>query len=450
MSDVLIFEEHSSSLPVFWRLGPGRRTLVCLDAHLDLQAISSTRLGLLQRCQSVDEVMALEKPHHVLPDKGYAYSLEDWLYPAHRLHLFDKLVWVAPPHVRVDASAEVLMHLEQMDGVTPDELASFAELPGGGFRGVLAGVPITVCNHRQLHSLALTGPVLLDIDTDYFVEVPGDQVWVDPREVLDTVRAALPTPAIVTIARSSGSGFLPLRHRYLADYVAALCGAQNLDTTHYQRLFELETHEPDRDARAAGFAQEARQFPQCAATRHLWSLALSDTVEASLRQAEAESLDAAYRPDVLSRACAYTQRRIAPTAQDCLALVRDLDGMPASTSLQACAHAAVGKVLCAAGMVDAAIEQHARCSALGGPHPGLCLDIGRALIARGRTREAHGFLHVALDDDVSRNSSRVYLAELHARAGRLEAARDLIAAAHASAPAWRDVASMFGRLAQGR
>ena len=446
MQSARIFEEHSSVLPEFWGLGRGERTLVCLDAHLDLQAISAPLLALLQRCESVAEVKALEKPHHLMPDRGYAYSLEDWLFPAHRLGLFHHLVWVAPPHVRVELSAAVVAHLEQMDGVMPSELASFRPLPGGGFRGTLAGVPITLCSHAQLAALELSGPVLLDIDTDYFVEVPGDRAWIDPAEVLQTVRAALPEPELVTISRSEGSGFLPLRYRYFADYLSACWEERRADADHYQRLFRLDDPGVDPGTRALGLAQECERFPDCAATWHLRSLADSASTESLAQQDRATRLDAAYRQDSLTRACAYPQRRLPVSADACLTL----QGLLASESLppwrQACAQAAVGHVWCALGLIDAAIACHGQCSAHFGTHPALALEIGKALLARGRAPEAVGFLKAALDDDTSRNSARVYLAELYARAGRNQLALEHAAAAFEAAPAWSQVAWLLARI----
>src|SRR5512138_1826198 len=115
-----LFEEHSSVLAHWWREGCRGRTVVYLDAHLDLQYVNPDRIRALEHCTSADEVAALEKPHDLWPDRRFSYSLEDFLYPASRLGLIRRLVWVAPPHVGAGYSAKAVDQLRQMDGVGAD------------------------------------------------------------------------------------------------------------------------------------------------------------------------------------------------------------------------------------------------------------------------------------------------------------------------------------------
>ena len=77
---VLIFEEHSSVLPEWWHRQVRARTLVCLDAHLDLQYVNRERLGYLEQCTSSEAVVSLKKPHHLFPDRHFSYSIKDFLY----------------------------------------------------------------------------------------------------------------------------------------------------------------------------------------------------------------------------------------------------------------------------------------------------------------------------------------------------------------------------------
>src|SRR5687768_12616645 len=96
---VLTFEEHSSVLAAWWRLPRRPRTLVYFDAHLDLQHLAAPRLRRLEECTTAQEIADLAKPHPLSPGQGYSYGVEDFLYPAHRLGLIERVVWVAPPHV---------------------------------------------------------------------------------------------------------------------------------------------------------------------------------------------------------------------------------------------------------------------------------------------------------------------------------------------------------------
>ena len=88
----LIFEEHSSVLPLWWEGREQARTVIYLDAHLDLQHISTERIARLAGCRTVEQVRSLEKPHFLSRDEGFSYSLEDFLYPASQLGLIERVM----------------------------------------------------------------------------------------------------------------------------------------------------------------------------------------------------------------------------------------------------------------------------------------------------------------------------------------------------------------------
>ena len=66
------------------------KTLVYLDAHLDLQRVNQTRMQRLRSAPSPEAFAALEKPDHLLPDRDYVYGLENFLYPANQLGIVDQ------------------------------------------------------------------------------------------------------------------------------------------------------------------------------------------------------------------------------------------------------------------------------------------------------------------------------------------------------------------------
>jgi Tfp pilus assembly protein PilF len=448
--DLRIFEEHSSVLPQLWDQRSKGRTLIYLDAHLDLQPINSQRLAKLQNCTTMKQLKAQEKPHHLLPDRDYGYSLEDWLFPAHRLEMFQQLIWVAPPHVQVGFTAEVFAHLEQMAGVTVAEIAGFRELPAGAVSGVLGGIPITICNYHQLGELELPENALIDIDTDYFIEIPGDRVWVNPREVFDALDELPLKPELVTLSRSAGSGFLPLRNRYIADYLAALWQRRAADADHYERLFKLDSKlfSGASDGVADALEQESQSHPGCAATWHLRSQ-LDPGSEASLsHQQQAQQLDPAYRETLLTRACAYPNRHLPVDRAAYTEMEHLLATQALSEQQTASAQVALGLILCAAGQINAAIHKYSLCTAHFGSHPFLALEIGKALIATGNASDAGGFLTAALEDDNSRVSAQVYLAQMRRDSGQLEHALELASAVHTAAPAWGEATLLLADIHQ--
>lgn len=448
-----LFEEHSSVLACWWREGCRGRTVVYLDAHLDLQYVNPDRIRALEHCTSADEVAALEKPHDLWPDRQFSYSLEDFLYPASRLGLIKRLVWVAPPHVGAGYSAKAVDQLRQMDGVGADDLMSFRRVDGR-IEGRLLGLDVTLCDLGQLRGMTLPPDSLIDIDVDYFIAVPGDRAWIDPAEVFAVLRRLPQEGNFVTISRSVGSGFTPLKHRFLGDYLAALYEERPEDVEHYAHLFELERRlgDGERESAGQGLAAEAARRPDCPATWHLLALAQRDAAEAARCHGRAAALSAAYRPNVLRAACEVRQRRLPVDRAYVMRLERHLADVPEAEHGLACA--AVGLLWCGFGELGRALDCYRRASASLGSQSELAMQIARLLLRAGKTDEAARFLAAALDDDKARGAAHGYLAQVFRRSGRLQEARIHLEQAHHAAPCWREpleaLVHLYGELGEQR
>jgi tetratricopeptide (TPR) repeat protein len=441
---VLVFEEHSSVLPEWWCRKLRARTVIYLDAHLDLQYVSPERLAALEQCATKEAVKRLEKPHHLVPDRHFSYSLEDFLYPALRLGLIERLVWVAPPHVETGYSREGLERLQQMEGVVMEDLASFARTDGGWIEGRLLGLAITLCSYRQLESMALPADSLVDIDTDYFVAVPGDEPWIDPRDVFDVLRRLPLELELVTVSRSVNSGFMPLRYRFFADYLAALWENRHQDAAHYGRLLRLE-HElqaGEFEGVLTGCERELDGHPGCAATHYLLGRAEQDPERAAEHQRRAEDLCPSYRPNVLRSACEIASRQLPVDASSMLALEERLAEMRDPREL-ALAQVALGLIYCAGGRLTQACSLYEQSAPQLEHHPELALEIGKRLL---QTEHAAPFLGAALLDDKTRAAAHVFLAHFHARRGSLAQAVAQLEAAHEMTPAWPQVLPMLAEL----
>ncbi len=441
----LIFEEHSSVLPHWWSGGARARTVVYLDAHLDLQYVNPDRIRRLEQCNSAQQVAALEKPHDLCPDAEFSYSLENFLYPASRLGLIGRLVWVVPPHVMSDYSDRVVEQLQQMDGVLPEELASFRYVDGR-IDGRLLGLDLTLCDFRQLERLALPADSVIDIDTDYFVRVPGDQLWVDPREVFDALRRLPLADELVTISRSVSSGFTPLRHRYFADYLAALWEQRSDDIDHYARLFHLDRalNAGERGAALRDLGAETERRPQCAATWYLLGLAQADPAATARSHARAAAISSAYAPSVLRSACEIRNRRLPTDLARVMTLARRLAELTGAEQGLACA--AVGLLFCAFGSIERALDCYRRAAATLGSQSELSMGIARLRLRAGKTDEAARYLIIALDDDKARSAAHGYLGQVFRQGGQLEQARVHFEQAHRAAPCWGVPLEMLARL----
>ena len=442
---VLTFEEHSSVLPEWWRRQVRARTLVYLDAHLDLQYIDEERLGYLEQCTTAEAVKALEKPHHLLPDHEFSYSIEDFLYPAHHLGMIERLIWVAPPHVATGYSEAALSQLQQMEGLQLEELTSFKKVSGGWIEGRLLGLDITICSYQQLEMLALPVDSLIDIDTDYFVTVPGDEAWVDPGEVFEALNRLCLKPEFITISRSVSSGFMPLRYHFFADYLAALWEKREQDSAHYQHLFQLDRQLRRGETQAAvtGCQRELERYPQCAASYYLLSLSEHDPDQAEQYQRRAAELCSSYQSNVLRAASEIPNRQLTVDHSTVLALEEQLTETQQGSEEQALLQVALGLIYCAGGQVERACTLYQQCTQQLGQHCELALEIGKLLLQSQQAERAIPFLSTALQDDKTRVAAHVFLAELYGKQGSLEQALQHLETAHEMTPAWGQILSML-------
>lgn len=440
-----LFEEHSSVLGHWWRERVRARTVVYFDAHLDLQFVSPERIGRLERCASAEAFAALEKPHDLCPDGAFAYSLENFLYPAARLGMMKRLIWVAPPHVATGYSQGVLDQLRQMEGVGRADLDSFRPVDGR-IEGRLLGLEIALCNLGGLERVSLPADSLLDVDVDYFVAVPGDRAWIDPREVLGVLRRLRVATDSLTISRSVTSGFTPLRHRFLGDYLAALWEDRPEESEHYSRLFRLERElaAGGRESALQGLAAEAERWPECAATWHLLGLAHADAAQAARCHARAVAIAPAYAPSLLRSACEVRHRRLAADRAFVVRLEPQLAQVPEGE--RGAAFAALGLLWCGFGELARAAECYQRAAALLGSQSDLAMQLAKLYLRAGKTDAAVQLLTAALEDDKARCAAHGYLGHVLLRSGRLAEARSHLEQAHQAAPCWPEPLEALGDL----
>jgi hypothetical protein len=407
-----IFEEHSSALAGWWALGAKPRTVIYLDAHLDLQPLDAAAMARLQACQTSADIAALERPHPLDPSPHPAYGLEDWLYPAHRLGLMSRLVWVVPPHVGIGFDEHALTQLCQTDGVTLDDLRSFHRTAGGWLEGCLLGVPMLICSLAQLPLLDLPPAGLIDIDTDYFDALPEDRPWISPQQVFDALNAAIIQPEHVTISRSVSSGFMPERYRYFADWLAALW-------------------QGDADQAQGHRAHYQAQYTDTA--RHA-------------------SVDLQAKPNVaalLREACAIRHRRLNLDLATLLQLQRQLATLQDTSPPAGWCWAALGLLHARFARLEDAQAAYAHCLASCGEHPELALAIGKQLLKMNRIADAASWFERAMVSPKWRTSALAYLIHVRMRQGDGLQALQLAEQACARAPLWLDAQRGRAQILQG-
>jgi hypothetical protein len=441
MRSSVIFEEHSAVLAHWIARGIRAATVVTLDAHLDLQFIGTARLERLRACGGDAAAVArLGSTQPLSPNRDACYGIEDFLYAAARLGVVRRLVWVAPPHVLREADA-ALDALRQMEGVTPQDIASFRTVPGGWVEGRVLGVPLAAVAWQQLPAVALEGPVVLDIDADYFTQVPQDRVWVDPRPVVQALGRVAGAHSELTISRSVGSGFMPLEHRFIADHLAALWEGRERELEDDRCLLEAAMEPPDSSRRlsilrrcvdAISRKPEQGSFAAC-----LYALAqASPPQERDGLITQAAEFDPHYRPDLLREAGRLWARRPAIDYASVMRLQNREQEWSASADRKAALWVALGLLHATFGKREEAIACAAASRCDGRTHPDLSLQIGLLYIEAGRSNEARPWLEAAAEDDETRVIAWLLLSRCASETGQLERAEAWARLAADAAPAW--------------
>lgn len=267
-------EDHREAY-FFWRdLGFKGATSVHVDAHLDVCAFH-------------------------LP--GYAGIRQpevhcgNYLLPAMAEGIVSTLVWVVPDHLPgSDLLAFVRREVSAWLHPTLSEYHSW-QAREGRVEGRLRGCCFVVCRSDALP--ALEGPVLLDIDVDYYLG-PRDEVWQAPEE-LATHLAAL-RPAALTVAYSVEGGYTPHTLRWLGPRTLEAWGQPPPPELPYrlspldEACFHLQRErypeflaclEQTEDRRAAEYLRAFAHFSQerFEDALHGWSELLADETDEGTR-----------------------------------------------------------------------------------------------------------------------------------------------------------------------
>jgi tetratricopeptide (TPR) repeat protein len=257
-------EDHREAY-FFWRkLGVLEASCVHVDAHLDT-------------CEfQLPGTTGIHRPE---------INCGNYLLQAMAEGIVQTLVWVVPSHLlQPDPLAWVRQEVPAWLHPSLSEYLSWHQV-GSRVEGQLRGCRFIVCRSDQLP--ALEGPVLLDIDVDYFLG-PGDEVWQSPLELAGHLGRL--SPVALTVAYSIEGGYTPLWLRYLGD------------------LTLLAWQQPEEAARAAIKLQEgATDAPGWVRAARLVARARDNFADpAYLRAAESEP---GYHLSALDAACFHLQRK---------------------------------------------------------------------------------------------------------------------------------------------
>ncbi|MDJ0799789.1 MAG: tetratricopeptide repeat protein [Calothrix sp. MO_167.B12] len=447
----IITEEHSSQLHLWHKLGWRHATVIYFDAHLDLQYISQDRINSLLKCQTNEELIQLEKPYHTVPDKGYSYSIEDFLFAAHRLGLIDHVIWVCPtPEKGRQNPMDTIRMLKNMEGFRMEDFTSF-EIVGNTVKSKLLGLDVTICGYQDLADLELTINTKIDIDIDYFIALPQDSPWIDPKEVFKTLQKLPIEYDHVTFTRSVSSGYMPLRYHFIADYMAALWRNDIPLAEHYSRLFALDSKAQQGEVEAARFGclEELTKFPKCAATYYLLSLLLSDGEKAFEYQSNAANLCPSYRPSILRDANAIISRDLKYDKTMLEKLEQQLQDHESDDNERLLTHFTFGLLYSNLGDKESTFKHYQACQEIkAGCYPQLSLALAGMSLNSEDEEQAISLLEKALLDESTKPEAHTLLGSIYLKKSNYDLARKHLSQATEMLPSAKKPLKLLAELYQ--
>lgn len=222
--DVKVMEDHKNALD-HW-IGKGFRdaVLINIDAHDDIQMVSSEKMNKLSDIYrntvrsgvNDNNLMEIES---TLP----LVTNGDFINAAVKLGIIKKVVWIVPSTYRLLQGNRIqLESLLKTYGFSDKDINTF-QVKNGCFRGRAFEVPLDICDVNSLPYL--NEPVLLSIDVDFFPPSVSDYDHNIARSAKHTVNAIFNKEYAIldtVVAYSVNGGFLNTTHRWVGDLTVDL------------------------------------------------------------------------------------------------------------------------------------------------------------------------------------------------------------------------------------
>jgi len=457
MTELVTFEEHSSTLGEWKRRGVSSRTVIYLDAHLDMQHIDDDKIQRLAVAPDMGSFLSLERPIFLDESSHYCYGLENYLYAAVRLGMIDRIVWVYPFEDFVLAN-RILSHVRSFLG--PDKAKLYEKkcrdvvLPG-----VTTGeFDLLVCPLDCLNEVETNTTFLLDIDLDYFVDVSEARILINPLDALTVIKAAGEAAEFTTLSLSITSGFLPRAYLFLADYLQELLGRPALEPIEfYEVLIAADEQKANQDfEQALKLCRTAQRLRPGAGAPYALSAEVhkleGDSGHAAESYRLAHSIDPRFFDSDIERAYSLLNRPVRFCRDEIDALRDKLTHQPTNHDASF-THLTLGLLYLRLGELDSAVVEYNQCVGAGREFPRLSGGIGTLYAKRKDGQNAQHFLSRAINFEPPTYRKARFLhhrSVISFDSGRFEdAKRDLLGAVAVDPTAeesWRYLALSYKKL----
>lgn len=401
MTELVTFQEHSSTLGEWKRRGVSSRTVIYLDAHLDMQHIDDHQIQRLAAAPDLESFLSLERPIFLDESSHYCYSLENYLYAAVRLGMINRIVWVYPFEDFLLAD-RILSQVGSFLG--PDRAKLYEKTCRGmALPGITTGdFDLLVCPVDCLNEVETNTEFLLDIDLDYFVDVSEARILINPLDALMAIRGAGEAAEFATLSLSITSGFLPRVYLFLADYLQELLDRPALEPIEfYELLIAADEQKACEDfEQALKLCRAAQRLRPGAAAPYALSGEILKLVGDCNQAAEsyrlAHSIDPRFFNSDIERAYSLLNRRISFGRDEIDALRDKLTRQPTNHDASL-THLTLGLLYLRLGELDSAVAEYNRCVSAGREFPRLSGGIGALYAKRKDGQNAQYFLSRAID-----------------------------------------------------
>ena len=240
---ILLIEDHHEAYLAWRERHFKKMTLIHMDAHIDFafQEVKDVPL-IFREAKSLSELKSqLEKAvlfRRKQFDMEKLTHIGNYIYPAMRDGIVAEFCWVIPGDIGefekcLTIVKRMLKDLWRDDPYPPDVPPLIRR---GFIKSRLYGRPLTISVLETLPRIK--GPVLLDIDTDFFVidslrraestvHIGRRRPWIGIEEFIEIVRGKIARRRLTTIAYSVNGGFTPMTYKTLGDRLAKGLGVRD-------------------------------------------------------------------------------------------------------------------------------------------------------------------------------------------------------------------------------
>lgn len=224
MRSISAFEEHGEVTDVWRELGYSGETVVCLDQHLDLKALSiAAQAGVLNARSSNASLSGLNRQLPIRDMSG-AFGLDDFWAVGSLTGAVAKLIWLRPSR-EVDARLVFERSLSQVAlwNTASTSVSTPKWMTGGALSVRVGDLEVEMHTQATLVEHGVPDETRVDIDLDFFAD---DSIEVAVQRLRLIVPMLNMRERLDSVTTSIRSGFTPNSHRPL---VAEICRLAGLD-----------------------------------------------------------------------------------------------------------------------------------------------------------------------------------------------------------------------------